>query len=114
MPDATHFHFTPYARRQIQAHPPRLAFRATNVDEFRNWQRDLRAKLTELLAPRLLLTESASDDGCFPWAYTERAFAKLHQIYRVAEVEDRLDTRFYTGDHRYYGGGVVEFWQKYL
>lgn len=67
-----------------------------------------------LLAPMPLLTESATADGCFPWAYTERALEKLRRIYRVAGAEDRLETHVYPGDHRYYGDGVVEFWQRTL
>lgn len=67
-----------------------------------------------LLAPKPLLTESARNDNCFPWSYTEPTLARLRQVYRSAGAEDHLTTNIYDGDHRYYGQGVIEFWRRYL
>jgi len=67
-----------------------------------------------LLAPMPLLTESARNDGCFPYAYTEPTLARLHEVYRVAGAEDDLSIHIYDHGHRYYGDHVVEFWKRYL
>jgi pimeloyl-ACP methyl ester carboxylesterase len=67
-----------------------------------------------LLAPRPLFAENARNDECFPWPYTQPTLARLQEVYRVAGAEDQLIIRTYDGDHRYYGHGVVEFWDRYL
>jgi acetyl esterase/lipase len=51
MNDDTRFHITPYLRRQLNDHPPRLAFTATSREAWKAWRRELRAKLRELLGP---------------------------------------------------------------
>jgi hypothetical protein len=61
-----------------------------------------------------LLTESARNDNCFPWPYTEPTLVRLREVYRATGAEDCLFTHIYDGDHRYYGHGVVEFWQQHL
>ena len=67
-----------------------------------------------LLAPMPLLAESALNDVAFPWPYTEPTLARLREVYRVAGATDHLTTHIYDGGHRYYGDGVVEFWNQYL
>jgi dienelactone hydrolase len=67
-----------------------------------------------LLAPMPLLTESARNDECFPWPYTEPTLARLREAYHVAGAKDHLVVQIYGGDHHYYGDGVVEFWDRYL
>ena len=67
-----------------------------------------------LLAPRPLLAESARNDECFPWPYTEPTLARLHEVYRVAGAEGQLDVHVYDGNHHYYGDGVIEFWRRFL
>jgi dienelactone hydrolase len=67
-----------------------------------------------LIAPKPLLAECAREDECFPWPYTESTIARLREVYRVAEAEDQLVINIYDGNHRYYGDGVVEFWDHYL
>jgi len=67
-----------------------------------------------LLAPRPLLVESARDDECFPWMYTEPTLARLRQVYQVAGAEDQLVIHIYDGDHHYYGDGIVEFWDRFV
>ncbi|MBI1877874.1 MAG: acetylxylan esterase [Chloroflexi bacterium] len=51
MDDRTRFHITPHLRRQMQMHPPRLAFSATTHEAWQAWWQQLRQKLYELLAP---------------------------------------------------------------
>lgn len=69
MDEDTRFHITPYLRRQMNDHPPRLAFSATSREEWRVWQHELRTKLRELLAPWPQSTDLApetvqvSDEG---------------------------------------------------
>lgn len=67
-----------------------------------------------LLAPRPLLVESAKDDECFPWVYTEPTLARLREVYRVAGAKDQLIVRIYDGHHQYYGDSVLEFWNRCL
>ena len=67
-----------------------------------------------LLAPMPLLTESARGDVAFPWSFTEPTLKRLREVYHVAGVQDHLVTNIYDGGHRYYGGGVPEFFGKYL
>jgi pimeloyl-ACP methyl ester carboxylesterase len=67
-----------------------------------------------LLAPKPLLTESARNDGCFTWPYTEPTLARLQEVYAVAGVEDHLIVKIYEDGHRYYGEGVIEFWDRFL
>ena len=67
-----------------------------------------------LLAPMPLLAESALDDVCFPWPYTEPTLDRLREVYRVAGADEDLIINVYDGYHRYYGDGVVEFWNRYL
>lgn len=67
-----------------------------------------------LLAPLPLLVESAHHDNCFPWPYTEPTLARLRQIYRIAGAGERLTIHLYEDGHRYYGDGVLAFWQRYL
>jgi hypothetical protein len=99
MHEETRFHITPYLRKQMDAHPPRLAFSATDPETWRTWRRELRRKLHDLLAP---------------WPYTEPTLARLREVYRVAGAKDDLIINVYDGYHRYYGDGVVEFWNRYL
>ncbi len=51
MDTPTRFHITPYLRRQLRDHPPKLAFTATSVEAWQSWCMTLRTKLHELLAP---------------------------------------------------------------
>jgi len=67
-----------------------------------------------LIAPKPLLTESARADTFFPWSWTEPTLRRLREVYRTAGAQERLDVRVYDGGHRYYGEGVLEFWEKYL
>ena len=67
-----------------------------------------------LLAPMPLFVESAHEDAHFPWQYTEPTLEKLCQVYRVAGADDHLTIAIHDGYHRYYGDGVLEFWDRYL
>ena len=67
-----------------------------------------------LLAPRPLFAENAHNDECFPWPYTEPTLERLREVYRVAGAEEHLVIYNYDGTHQYYGGGVVEFWKRYM
>jgi hypothetical protein len=51
MNSQTRFHITPYLRRQMDLHPPKLAFRAASKAEWKTWQQALREKLYELMSP---------------------------------------------------------------
>ena len=51
MSEDTRFHMRSYLRRQMDEHPPRLAFSATDREEWHAWQHELRQKLHNLLAP---------------------------------------------------------------
>ena len=67
-----------------------------------------------LLAPLPLLVESARGDRFFPWAYTEPTLARLREVYNVAGAANCLQVNIFDGGHRYYGDGVIEFWNRYL
>ena len=67
-----------------------------------------------LLAPMQQQAESALKDVAFPWPYTEPTLERLREVYSVAGAKDHLITNIYDGGHRYYGDGVVEFWNQYL
>jgi dienelactone hydrolase len=67
-----------------------------------------------LLAPMPLLVECAHQDVSFPWVYTEPTLARLEEIYATAAASDRLHVHIYPGGHRYYGSGVLDFWENYL
>jgi len=67
-----------------------------------------------LIAPRPLFVESARSDRFFPWKYTEPVLARLHEIYEVAGAAGNLQINVHDGEHRYYGHGMREFWERYL
>jgi hypothetical protein len=47
--EETRFHITPYLRRQMDKHPPRLAFAAANHEEWLAWRQEWRDRLHDLL-----------------------------------------------------------------
>jgi dienelactone hydrolase len=67
-----------------------------------------------LIAPRPLLVESGTDDPIFPIEATERAYARVEQIYRCFDAADRLDKDIFKGGHQWSGAKAYTWLDRWL
>jgi len=56
-----------------------------------------------LIAPRVVLFESAERDGCFPIQYTKQGYARIREGYKVFGAEDAAQQDAFPGVHEWHG-----------
>jgi cephalosporin-C deacetylase-like acetyl esterase len=68
-----------------------------------------------LVAPRPMLVESGTDDMIFPIAAARETVGRLRALYaRLGAPDEALVHDVGEGDHRWYGGGVPAFLERWL
>ena len=73
-----------------------------------------KADIAGLIAPRPLLIESGSDDGCYTRQSQLEAYRIVEQIYTVANARDRLDIDLYEGPHMWSGRMAWDWLERWL
>lgn len=72
------------------------------------------ADLFGLIAPRLLLIESGTDDDIFPIDGVKSSYARLEALYGRLNVKDKIDIDIFKGDHQISGAKAYDFLVKWL
>jgi hypothetical protein len=67
-----------------------------------------------LIAPRPLLIESGTQDDCFNFEDTTKAYGHLQDIYKASGHPDKLDRDVADVGHQYIGNKFLEFFQNHL
>jgi len=67
-----------------------------------------------LIAPRPLLIESGISDPIFPIHAAKQAYDQLKQVYKLLNVEDRLEYDFFEGEHQISGVKAYPWLEKWL
>ncbi len=67
-----------------------------------------------LIAPRPLLIESGSEDGCYSRTSQLEAYRIVERVYTVAHARDRLDIDLYEGPHQWSGRKAWDWLQRWL
>lgn len=67
-----------------------------------------------VIAPRPLLIESGSDDGCYSRESQLASYAIVERVYEVAGVRDRLDIDLYEGHHQWSGAKAWDWLARWL
>lgn len=67
-----------------------------------------------LIAPRPLLIESGTKDPIFPIDISLKAYKKIQDIYKLLDVEDRVDQDVFEGEHRISGEKAYDWLKKWL
>ncbi len=70
--------------------------------------------LAALLAPRPTLIEAGTYDKIFPIEAVRDAFAKLKQIYKLWDAEDKVELDEFEGRHQISGKRAYKFLQEHL
>ncbi len=72
------------------------------------------AEVAGLVCPRPLFCEFGLRDPIFPIEGARDTYAKVREIYRVAEVPDRLDAEEFDGLHEFRGKKIFDFFARWL
>lgn len=67
-----------------------------------------------LIAPRPFFAESGDADPLAPVPATRKAFARLREIYRAFEAQDRVALHIFRGDHQFDGTRGWRFVKRHL
>lgn len=67
------------------------------------------ADIVSLIAPRPLLIENGADDPHYTLAIVRTEYAKVERLYGVLAAGDRVGLDVFPGNHRF-GGGQVQSW----
>jgi dienelactone hydrolase len=67
-----------------------------------------------LIAPRPFCAIAGREDPIFPIQHVEASFARLQQIYQVADAADRCALYIGEGGHRYYAAGAWPFIRRHF
>jgi len=72
------------------------------------------AEVHILIAPRPLLFESATEDGCFPIDATRAGFEKVRKGYSVFGADGKVRQHTFPGGHAWNGGEAYAFMEQAL
>jgi len=72
------------------------------------------AEVHILIAPRPLLFESATEDGCFPIDATRAGYQKVLEGYKVFGVPENVQQHTFPGGHAWNGGEAYAFMERHL
>ncbi len=67
-----------------------------------------------LIAPRPLLVESGTKDPIFPIEATRKAYAKIKDVYRFLDAEDKIDSDFFEDEHVISGAKAYDWMERWL
>lgn len=70
--------------------------------------------LISLIAPRPLLIESGTKDHIFPIPHADEAYARIQQVYKLLNQEERLDRDVFEGGHQISGNKAYDWFKKWL
>lgn len=72
------------------------------------------ADIAGLIAPRPLLCEIGTRDGCFSIKTADRAYRDLRKIYDAAGVPDLLEEDRFDGEHEFSGRKAFDWFERWL
>ncbi|MCL1859633.1 MAG: alpha/beta hydrolase family protein [Oscillospiraceae bacterium] len=72
------------------------------------------ADLFGLIAPRPMLIEAGIDDDIFPIDGVKSSYARLENLYKKLNANDKIDIDIFKGEHQISGAKAYDFLAKWL